>query len=866
MKRNLLLSVFLFALVACGERHFISDAAYRGTVEADFQRKKALFGEDARELYSTFECPMTTEEREALTFLFAYSPLCDITYWGGDFLLRNVCLSLQAREEMPWGRNIPEDIFRHFVLPVRGKSEALDSSRQVFYEALKERVSRCASMEEAALEVNHWCHEHVVYKPTNARTASPLSTMCAARGRCGEESIFTLAALRSVSIPARQIYVPRWSHCDDNHAWIEVWVDGEWKYLGACEPEPRLNLAWFTDPVQQAMYVVADVFGKYPGKEDIVGMDADNTTVNVTSRYTPTTRTVVRVVDSLGMPVEGAKVDYRVFNYGEYYPVVTLYTDAAGETALSLGKGCISVWGWKGDRFGVATFDVAERDTLTLELRYAVDQQGWRMETVLQPPVARSLATTVTAEERARNDRRFAREDSIREAYIATFPSLEVVRRQADSLGVEPGLWQRLVEAARGNHAELWRFMSGIPGEWRGVALDLLTVVPEKDLQDTPADVWMAHLGTALPYRDEPLFKEYILNPRVGDELLTAYREPLGLYLEEMGVTSVPELVEHVRQFRGVDTLFRFRGIIPPEGIICSGVTDRLSRSIFFVAACRSMGIPARLNPMTGQPEYAEYDRWLPITLQGNDEVAKGTLMLTCAGEPVGDPTYFLHFTIGKVEPGTIRTINLGRDASVDMGAGASFGEIFSRPVELEEGHYILATGNRDASGAVHSRLVPFEIVAGRLTTLPLEIPAVPEGRTVLGQVTLPPALEGLGEDEYALLAVLEANTEPTNHFLRDMGAAKADFEALPARLCFFFKDAANREKFRPEDFRPFPANLAWDSDTDGELLSRLAGELDVTGTVNLPLVLVVNGKGEVTFLSRGYRVGLGAQVLKQLK
>lgn len=99
-------------------------------------------------------------------------------------------------------------------------------------------------MEKAALEVNHWCHEHVIYKPTNARTRSPLATMLTAYGRCGEESIFTLAALRAVGIPARQIYTPRWAHCDDNHAWIEVWVDGEWKYLGACEPEPRLNIAW----------------------------------------------------------------------------------------------------------------------------------------------------------------------------------------------------------------------------------------------------------------------------------------------------------------------------------------------------------------------------------------------------------------------------------------------------------------------------------------------------------------------------------------------------------------------------------------------------------------------------------------------
>lgn len=56
----------------------------------------------------------------------------------------------------------------------------------------------------------------------------------------GEESTFLVAALRSVGIPARQVYTPRWAHTDDNHAWVEAWADGKWYFLGACEPEPVL--------------------------------------------------------------------------------------------------------------------------------------------------------------------------------------------------------------------------------------------------------------------------------------------------------------------------------------------------------------------------------------------------------------------------------------------------------------------------------------------------------------------------------------------------------------------------------------------------------------------------------------------------
>ena len=270
MKQVLWILLAFVLLCACEEKHFMTDPDYRRMVEQDFQKKKEVLEGNPGNLFAVFDSPMSVEEREALMFLYAYSPLIDLSFSGGDFLLKHVRWAFQAREAMPWGKDIPEDIFRHFVLPVRGGKENLDTARIVFYKELKERVAACESMEKAALEVNHWCHEHVIYKPTNARTRSPLATMLTAYGRCGEESIFTLAALRAVGIPARQIYTPRWAHCDDNHAWIEVWVDGEWKYLGACEPEPRLNIAWFTLPVQRAMYVESEVFGKYNGQEEIV--------------------------------------------------------------------------------------------------------------------------------------------------------------------------------------------------------------------------------------------------------------------------------------------------------------------------------------------------------------------------------------------------------------------------------------------------------------------------------------------------------------------------------------------------------------------------------------------------------------------
>ena len=192
------LFVWLMATSCSQPAHFISDDAYRAEVESRFEAKQAALPHG--DLFAVFNEEMTQPEREALTFLYAFMPIGDITDYSGDFYLQNIRSSFQAKAEMPWGKSIPEEVFRHFVLPVRVNNENLDESRWIFYDELKDRVKNL-SLKDAVLEVNHWCHEKVIYTPSDARTSSPLASVRTAYGRCGEESTFTVAALRSVGIP-----------------------------------------------------------------------------------------------------------------------------------------------------------------------------------------------------------------------------------------------------------------------------------------------------------------------------------------------------------------------------------------------------------------------------------------------------------------------------------------------------------------------------------------------------------------------------------------------------------------------------------------------------------------------------------------
>lgn len=883
-----LLGAFLCLWACQQEKHFITDVTYRKTVKEDFEHKKELLADSRVDLFQVFNQPLTTEEREALEFIYAYAPLTDLATYGGDFLLKNVRQSLKVREEMPWGKEIPENIFRHFVLPVRGHNEGLDSSRFVFYRELKDRVLKCGTMEEAALEVNHWCHEKAIYQPTNGRTCAPLTMTTTAYGRCGEESVFALAAMRSVGIPARQVYTPRWAHCDDNHAWIEVWTDGKWKYLGACEPEPRLDIAWFTAPVRRGLYMEARVFGKYESEEEVTARNANLTAVNATGHYTDVKKVVIQVVDTAGGPVAGAKVEYKIYNYGEYYPAVTLNTDKQGISSLTVGLGDWMIWASGNGKFGFGELEAARMDTLKIVLNKKGNERE-RYAYHLIPPVEKEYQALVAEEKRAENDRRFMKEDSIRNAYIATFMDENAAKEKAKAWGYQPQSFFRYVKAARGNYPVILRFLeleSRREPERKEVAMDLLGVLQEKDLQDITVEVLEDQLNGAFRYATQPrspeygarayadVYREYILNPRIKNEFITAYRDIVAAYLEQKNIRTPEELLLEMTKIKVVDDLNTINIVTPPAAILKTMLTDSRSKEQFFVAACRTMGIAARLNPVDGKPEYYAGDNWKPVSFAAQQTVGpKGELMVVYKGKTVKDPAYYTHFTLSKLVEGRAHLLDLGSNAEVDMGGGATYSTIFRKPVSLEEGTYVLVSGNRKSDGSVLSNMTTFRIEAGKLAQVDLVLQEVQETLTVVGKIDT--GLKYVPENEekpvkiklprkgYTAIALLGVNQEPTNHLIRDMSGMKADFEAKGVPMTFLFPDSAQLKKFSRSDFRPLPENMRIGYDDRGKFVQMLKEKLDIKKENNLPVIILVNKKGEVVFLSQGYRVGLGNQMMR---
>ena len=76
-----------------------------------------------------FEKTTDKQEKEYLQFLYDYMPLSDLADYSGEFFLNQVRYAIKARETFSWGRTIPEEVFKHFVLVYRVNNENLDTAR-----------------------------------------------------------------------------------------------------------------------------------------------------------------------------------------------------------------------------------------------------------------------------------------------------------------------------------------------------------------------------------------------------------------------------------------------------------------------------------------------------------------------------------------------------------------------------------------------------------------------------------------------------------------------------------------------------------------------------------------------------------------
>lgn len=830
--------------------HFLTDDNYRQQVTNAFLNRHVPQQDEINGIQDPVK-------REALQFLYAYMPQSDLVDYDLDFTLQQVDIAFEARNTFSWGKRIPEDIFRHFVLVYRVNNEDLDTARAYIFHQLRERI-KSMSMYDAALEVNHWCHEYVDYQPADVRTSAPLATIRTSHGRCGEESTLTVTALRAVGIPARQCYTPRWAHCDDNHAWVEAWVDGQWYFLGACEPDPELNMGWFAVPSTRTMMVHTNVFGLYNGPEEVNKKTPYYSCINVLPNYADTVTMTVNVVDEHNRPVPDATVRFKLYNYAEYYTLATRKTDDKGNASIITGKGDLLIWVNKGDVYNYDKMDGRTQKQLKIVLPSSgFALEPYTMNLDMYPPVGGANIKQTSAKKQALNEKRKDEENAKREAYRNSWPTKESLANYHNANFSDEQLYD-IIHRSEGNYAEIMKFLDRHNSvEPRHLIPEYMAALADKDLRDVTADVLEEQLTEYHPERySREVYVKGILPARISNELLRSNRNRLGSLMKSTFPTqpTIAQICDFIRDNITVDNNCNYYNCpISSTGVLKGRRADDHSLGIFFVALCRTFDVPAYMDNSNGELYAYESDEWHNVKLNGGSEPeAPQDGMATIVLHNPNGYTYYPHYTLQRFENGEFVSYDFENDPRVE-----------TDPIRLSipAGDYCLSTGNRYSNGDVLSQMEFFTVKAKQtvekeIRIRPLTARANNYGRIDVDQTkvngqTLQNYMTQSGQS-CMILCLVTPNTEPVNHMMKEICARHKDYEQWGGTVLF----VNSADKWKNEKHQP--KNIVVAKDNYNKIKKTILNGLVEKQQGENPICIVVDKNGTILFYSEGYHIGLG--------
>lgn len=786
------------------------------------------------------------DENTTIALKYLYTNMPDSDRWNYSF---ETFYDYATHGVMLWEtydhvKALPEEYFLNYVLHHRIFEEEIRPCRSLFYDQMKDRLSSLKG-KDAVLEVNYWCAKEVTYQSTDDRTLSAAAVYQRGYGRCGEESVFTVNALRSVGIAARQVYAPWWSHCDDNHAWVEVLCDDEWYFLGACEPEPVLNKGWFTHAASRGMMIHSRYFSDFgkeqKAKEIFQEKDGIAGIANQLHRYANETKISVVVCDINKKPVEGATVLFEVLNYSRYVSIAKMETDQEGRVELQTGLGSIHIQGVKGDLSGGIWMDTSKvkEGTVTLDTFSITEEGTWKELDFYAPSDTPKHSSQLSQEQIKEGQRR------LEEA---------IVKRQEKTLTFIHGPRESFLK--KDENTRLWREK-------------LLSVLTIKDQTDCVEEVLEEHLQESLrldrtSYSEETFLK-YVMNPRVEDEVLTSYRrEILEFFTKEERDSfledprriwkSIEERVSTGRK-EEVTTV-----VTSPVGCLLSGTGTMRSKKVLFVSIARTLGIPARLHPMDKEMEYLEGDEFCSVI-----EKREKTSKLYLKNEGKYDWKYDGNWSISKWEEDHYEVLRLSDE----------LWEVDQPVLDLEEGRYRVVTSVRLPNGNIFAYEKEWYLSSGQEKELDLLLRNF-DWSDLLVHLSIPEIflkdenknqvqIQELAGKKRKVFIWLDEGKEPTEHILNEILELKEDFREFASSLVFIVRE--KEALLNPtimkvleeiEDIQVYYDDFAHNVEALGRRM--------YVDHEKLPLVVMTDERKHGIYATSGYNVGTGEMLIRLLR
>lgn len=823
----------------------------------------------------------------AMKYLYVTAPYSDLVNYTFEEIQDFASHGLFLYNTLERVKELPEKMFLNYILDHRVNEEEVLSCRSFFWNELKDRIEG-KNAKDAAIEVNYWCAEEATYHSGDDRTLPALTVYRRGYGRCGEESVFLVNALRSVGIPARQVYVPRWSHCDDNHAWVELWCDGKWYFTGACEPLMILNKGWFTNASSRAMMVHSRLFDLFPAEgEDVIGKEGAAVMLNQTTRYARVKTVSVKVTDKEGAAVKGAQVQFLVLNMGEYFPIAKAETDEDGTVSLVTGLGSVRVLaflpGMEG--FAQADLDTRAQDEISLILTgETVEAEDWRAVDVIAPVDTPVNPDMPTPEQKAEGTRRLNEANKIRKekkenwvnpeltAFLAGEDEKELRQAMVDVLSEKDhtdcvcNVLEEHLEYGK-QCAKEFKTKSGTGkcGEKEMNGADRFTQGAESanaECSNYKAEKSAAYTRATGAESGYNLYINYVLNPRVEDELLRPYRKGiLSFFTEEQKAafrTNPAEIWNYIQvHITAYPDNERETVMETPYECLVSGIGTERSKKVLFVAIARTLGIPARLNPDNKVMEYWVKDQFVSVLKQ-----QKGGAVLTLKKEADAVWNYYQNWTMGRLVGNEFVSLNLtGRSWKGD-----------TLELALIPGIYRIITTNRLPNGNQFAWEKTFTIKEGGQREETLRLREAQLG-DMLERISLPEfevkdsagntvTCAELTKGGKKILMWLEESREPTEHILNEMLEHAEKFHEFENSISFMIRTPeAKQDPLLAKVLKMFP-NVSIYYDSFEENIELLGRRMYVDPD-KLPLILVTNGESVGIYATSGYNVGTGDMLIR---
>jgi hypothetical protein len=299
---------------------------------------------------------------------------------------------------------------------------------------------------------------------------------------------------------------------------------------------------------------------------------------------------------------------------------------------------------------------------------------------------------------------------------------------------------------------------------------------------------------------------------------------------------------------------------VTPIGVIELKVSDKASREICFVAICRTLGIPSRLEPGRNIPQYFKDNRWNDVYFadQEQPDLIKGYLKLQSSDtKPV--PEYYTQFTIAQFGNGRYNTLEYEFNKKITD---------FTEELALPPGHYMLVTGNRLMDGRILSNLSFFDLLENQHKIINVSIRKDISEKIILGKADLENLFKLAGNSALPksctkyngqVLIWTDPEQEPTKHIYNDLPQLKTELDAWGGNFLFLSNSGSVLHA------EGMPGNSTYCADKGLEALQKYVS-FKSPQPLNLPLVLVTDKEGNIILVSSGYRIGIGEQILKVVR